>query len=94
MNIEFVNKSRKKEILRVLERKYGIKKRLNYLFLERILETGFEIMIFSGAIDKTSLNNLKHNARVEGIGLPLCFIRRGEIKFYQNAIDFLKLEQA
>jgi len=38
--MKFLNKSRKKEILRVLERKYGIDKKLNYLFIEIPLASG------------------------------------------------------
>jgi len=88
--MKFLNKSRKKEILRVLEKKYGIDKKLNYLFIEIPLASGgSEVRIFSGNIDKVSLVNLSA-ARIVTLGLGLCFIKANEINFVEQTVEFLK----
>jgi len=88
--MKFLNKSRKKEILRALKREYEIDKKLNYLFIEIPMASGgSEVRIFSGSIDKVSLVNLS-DTRIVTLGLGLCFLKGNKIDFVEQTAEFLK----
>lgn len=65
MNIHFIKSNEKKDILKELDKQFGIKE-LNYL----LIRTGKDrIRAFSGTLSKEEIQELNQSVRIEGIGI-------------------------
>lgn len=68
MNIEFLDSTKKKKILSILDENYGIN---NLPFL--LLKTGNEkVRAYSGDLSKDEINTLSKDIKIELIGTQLC----------------------
>tara|TARA_Y100000310_G_C20333587_1_gene646409 strand:+ start:249 stop:728 length:480 start_codon:yes stop_codon:yes gene_type:complete len=68
---EFLDKSKKKKILKVLEKEYGVSD-LKHLFIRSSKE---RFRIYSGNLSKEEINDLSNVINIELIGARLCTIK-------------------
>lgn len=74
--IELLDKTKKKKILALLEKEFGISK-LNHLLIKTSRE---RYRIYSGSLSKEELNELAKTVNVELIGSRLCTIKDSDIR--------------
>lgn len=84
MQARFLSKGKKKELLRNLEKNFGIEKP-DFLFFE----TSKEIRIFTGSVSKEDLGLLIKNLRIQSMGLYFAKREEWELRLSLDATHLL-----
>ncbi|MDD5162624.1 MAG: hypothetical protein PHD95_00255 [Candidatus ainarchaeum sp.] len=84
MKIRFLTKGKKKELLRNLEKNFGIEKP-DFLFFETIRD----IRIFTGSVSKEDLGILVKNLQIQTMGLFFARREGGELRLSLDATHLL-----
>ncbi len=84
MKVRFLSKGKKKELLRNLEKNFGIEKP-DFLFFE----TSRGIRIFTGSVSKEDLGMLIKNLRIQSMGLYFARREDGELRLSLDATHLL-----
>jgi NOL1/NOP2/fmu family ribosome biogenesis protein len=87
MWVRFLSKGKKKELLRVLKKSFGIEKP-PFLFFE----TSKETRIFTGSVSKDDLGMLVKNLRIQSMGLYFAKKEDGEFRLSLDATHLLSKE--
>lgn len=88
MKIELLDKTKKKKILALLEKDYGIEE-LSHLFIE----TGKgKYRIYSGGLSREELNRLGKDLNVEIIGASFCKIENDKIRINFDALNIPEIK--
>ncbi len=89
MKVELLDNTKKKKILEMLEREYGISK-LNYL----LLQTGKgKYRIYSGGLSRDELNMLAKTIHIEIIGAKMCKIEDDKIRMDFDIINIPEIKE-
>jgi NOL1/NOP2/fmu family ribosome biogenesis protein len=84
MRIKFLSKGKKRELLRSLEKNFGIEKP-PFLFFE----TSRETRIFTGSVSKDDLGMLVKNLNIQSMGLYFGKKEDGELRLSLDATNLL-----
>jgi len=89
MNVEFLDNTKKKKLIKLLKEQYGISN-LPYL----IIKTGIDkYRIYSGSLSKDELIELGKNTRLELIGIKLCKIDRENIRLNFDSLNLPEIKK-
>src|SRR3989344_4494688 len=91
MTIDLLDRTKKKKILEMLEKEYGIMQ-LPHLFIKSGKE---KIRIFSGSLSKEELNDLAKTVHVDSIGIKLLTLEtfNGEKQGIRLSFDILNMPE-
>jgi len=89
MKVELLDNTKKKKVLQMLEKEYGISD-LNYLFLE----TGKgKYRIYSGGLARQELNMLAKTVHIEIIGAKVCKVEEDKIRLDFDIINLPEIKK-
>ena len=89
MKVELLDNTKKKKVLQMLEKEYGISD-LNYLFLE----TGKgKYRIYSGGLAREELNMLAKTIHIEIIGAKICKVEENKIRLDFDIINLPEIKK-
>ena len=89
MYLKFLDNAKKKKIVEMLEKEYGIKK-LPYLLVE---SGSGKYWIYSGALSKEEIKKIGDEIIIETIGTKLCTIDKDDIRLSFDALNIPEIKK-
>ena len=87
--ITLLDNSKKKKILKMLNKAYGIEK-LPHLFLQSGKD---KIRIFSGSLSKEEIRELSKIVKVDSIGMKICNLAEESVRLNYDALNFPTIKE-